>query len=124
MLPGGIYSHVPIFFVDNVNGSESLLFTILVCICCIPLSILLSWLYINKRGSLFLCILFNVGLNSGIGYVMGNKGNDLRPFEISTLLFTLLAIIVILKTNGTLKISINKKHPVIKLNGDKNIISY
>lgn len=94
--------HLPIFFVLNNNGDQTPMFTFLIFIGCFPLSILFTRLYNYTRGSIFLCMLFHDGINSGIGYFLGNsKSNDVRGIAISVIIFFILSFFALKKLNNS-----------------------
>jgi membrane protease YdiL (CAAX protease family) len=95
--------HLPIYLAINPYGDKTVIFFLMMFIGCFAMSIIATYLYNSTNGSLLTCILFHNAINTSAVYFFGNiKGEELREFAIWILLLMVSAVIILLKTKGTL----------------------
>lgn len=87
--------HLPIILALNSYGDKTIVFFIFLFLGCFPISILQTWIYNSTRGSILLCIIFHDAINVGASYFYMNlSSQEMRPFQISVLLFACAAAVV------------------------------
>ncbi|MEO5907727.1 MAG: CPBP family intramembrane glutamic endopeptidase, partial [Ginsengibacter sp.] len=95
--------HLPIYLAINPYGDKTIIFFLMMFIGCFALSIIATYLYNSTKGSLLICILFHNAINTSAAYFFGNiKGEELRALLIWILLLIVSAVIIFLKTKGSL----------------------
>ncbi len=95
--------HLPIYLAINPYGHKTIIFFLMMFVGCFALSIIATYLYNSTKGSLLTCILFHNAINTSAAYFFGNiKGEELRPLLIWVLLLLVSAVIIFLKTKGSL----------------------
>ena len=95
--------HLPIYLAINPYGDKTIIFFLMMFIGCFALSIIATYLYNSTKGSLLICILFHNAINTSAAYFFGNiKGEELRELLIWILLLMVSAVIIFLKTKGSL----------------------
>ena len=95
--------HLPIYLAINPYGDKTIIFFLMMFIGCFALSIIATYLYNSTKGSLLTCILFHNAINTSAAYFYGNiKGEELRELLIWILLLMVSAVIIFLKTKGSL----------------------
>ena len=112
--------HLPIYFAINPYGDKTIIFFIIMFIGCFALSIIATYIYNSTKGSLLACILFHNAINTSAAYFFGNiKGEELRPLIIWILLLIVSAVIIFLKTKGSL--NENQQPIMTNTTANKNI---
>lgn len=104
--------HLPLFLMqDWGNENESFL---LLVIYCIPLSMIMTWIYYSSRKSVIPVMLFHAGSNVVFRYFPMNTDlfeNITDEFTlIKTLIYILAAVILLILTKGRLGIPEKEQH--------------
>lgn len=87
--------HLPIFLAAHSTLNAGLAEFGIMFFGCIAMSIILTWLYLQSRGSLVVCVLFHNAVNAG-GYYFFNDvpGSSLLPLSLITAILGVVAIIL------------------------------
>jgi membrane protease YdiL (CAAX protease family) len=104
--------HLPLYFLGNWDGGDqSFIWLILYCI---PLSIILTWLYYNSKKSIIPVMLLHAGTNVVFRYFpMETHVLDFVKDEftlIKTIVYYIIAIILLIVSRGTLGYSRIEKY--------------
>lgn len=95
--------HLPIYLALDTYGDKTIAYFFVMFVACFALSILLTWLYNETKGSLLICILLHNAINTSAVYFFGNlEGAEFKPLIILMGLLTITAICVCFKLKGNL----------------------
>lgn len=101
---GWAFWHLPMYFLEGWGGGDQPFIWLLIY--CIPLSMILAWLYYRSQKSIIPVVLLHAGTNVVFNYFpMETKVFDSVADEftlIKTIVYLLFAIILIVITNETL----------------------
>ncbi|MFH0842760.1 MAG: CPBP family intramembrane glutamic endopeptidase [Bacteroidota bacterium] len=96
--------HAPMYFLEGWGGNDQPFVWLLIY--CIPLSMILTWLYFKSKKSIIPVMLMHAGTNVVFQYFpMESKVFDSVADEftvIKTIVYILLVIFLLIKTKGTL----------------------
>jgi membrane protease YdiL (CAAX protease family) len=95
--------HLPIYLAINPYGDKTIIYWLMMFFACVVISIIATYLYNSTKGSILICILFHNTINTSAAYFYGNlKGAELRELLIWILLLIVSAVIILIKTKGSL----------------------
>jgi membrane protease YdiL (CAAX protease family) len=90
--------HLPIFLAAHATFGAGMAEFGVMFFGCITMSIILTWLYLESRGSLLICVLFHNAVNAGGYYFfIGIPGSSLLPLSVLTALLGAVAAVLVPK---------------------------
>lgn len=84
--------HLPIFIAAHTTLEAGLDEFAVMFVGCIAMSIILTWLYLEAKGSLLICVLFHNAVNAaGYYFFVGIPGVSLLPLAVYTAILMVIA---------------------------------